>query len=489
MIVGIGLSRLLYPFDTGHYEAVIWGPALLSIAGHNPYAAANVTGSPYLMAGYGYLYYLVIGSGLKAFGLQFWFGRAVSLAASGIVIVCVGKIAFLLTQKSQAVILTLITVLSSFAFQAWIGLQRSDLPGLAAALAGLYLAFKWSREGSDRIAAQTVFATLLLASAFFFKMTIVLPTLVAAAVYFQAGKRKVALFTLAGALAIIGTGILLLNSTSGGGYFWQHFILMSENSHSYSRSIEIASDLLKAPATSIALVVVIASLGFTALKQYPEAATRFRAALKPILPQVLKSPKSLVFLHLAAAVLLGFVTSSRSGASVNYYMEASFVGAMAVALAWDRLENMTTRKAIHVLSACLLAIAGAFQLARITRGEYLRWQSLPYCKEMVSTLADYAPPGTTCFSVYPELVTAAGRDYHFGDWIQYLDGRSQELTQLFRNTIRINRYPAMIWHDEKQSAIFPEYRLIPMKQAPPAGIYPIYLYVLDQGLARNKNMK
>ena len=56
MIVGIGLSRLVYPFDSGHYEGVMWGPSLLSIAGHNPYDAAKVTGSPYLMAGYGYLY-------------------------------------------------------------------------------------------------------------------------------------------------------------------------------------------------------------------------------------------------------------------------------------------------------------------------------------------------------------------------------------------------------------------------------------------------
>jgi hypothetical protein len=476
----------VYPFDTGHYEAVMWGPSLLSIRGHNPYDAAKVTGSPFLMAGYGYLYYLAIGSGLKAFGLQFWFGRGLSLAASCIVIAYVGKITFLLTQKSQAVILAVLTALSSFAFQAWIGLQRSDLPGLAAALAGIYLAFRCSKEGPDRITAQAVFSTLLVGSAFFFKMTIMLPIVIAAAVYLQAGKRKVALLTLAGALAVVAGGAMVLNSTSGGGYFWQHFALMSQNPHSYSRSIGIALDLIKAPATPIALLIVIASFIFAVSGQRSKAAPGFRPPLMTLSRQALQSPRNLVFIHLAAAALIGFVTSSRTGASVNYYLEASMVGAIAVALAWDRLEKETTRKAIHVLSVCLLTVGSGFQLARITHGEYVRWQGLPYYKEIAATLADYSPPGTTCFSVYPELVTVAGREYVFGDWIQYIDGRSSELTELLRNAVRINRYPAMIWHDEHQKAVFPEYRLVPMSEPPPKGVYPVYLYVLDQSVAREQ---
>ncbi|HKF55743.1 MAG TPA: hypothetical protein VKJ45_09875, partial [Blastocatellia bacterium] len=485
MIAGIGLSRLVYPFDTGHYEAVMWGPSLLSISGHNPYDAAKVTESPYVMAGYGYLYYVAIGCGLKAFGLQFWFGRGVSLVASCIVIAYVGKITFLLTQKSEAAILAVLTALSSFAFQAWIGLQRSDLPGLAAALAGLYFAFKWSKETSDRITARAVFSTLLVASAFFFKMTIVLPILIAAAIYFQAGKRKVALFTLAGALSVVAGGAVLLNSTSGGGYFWQHFTLMSQNSHTYSRSIGIALDLVKVPATSIALLIVIASLIFAALRQSSKAAPRFQAPLMELC-QALKSPRNLVFVHLAVAATIGFVTSSRNGASVNYYLEASMVGAIAVALAWDRIEKETTRKAIHALGVGLLTMASGFQLARITHGEYVRWQSLPYYREMMATLAEYAPPGATCFSVYPELVTGAGCEYDFGDWMQYIDGRSPELTDLLKSAIGTNRYPAMIWHDEQQRTVFPEYRLVPMKQPPPRGVYPVYLYVLDERLAREQ---
>jgi hypothetical protein len=488
MIIGIGLSRLVYPFDTGHYEGVMWGPSLLSITGHNPYDAAKVTGSPYLMAGYGYLYYLAIGSGLKAFGLQFWFGRGFSLAASCIVIAYVGKITFLLTQKSQAVILAVLAALSSFAFQAWIGLQRSDLPGLAAALAGLYLAFRCSKEHQDRITAQAVFSTLLVASAFFFKMTIVLPILIAAAIHLQAGRRKVALFTLAGALVVVAGGAMLLNSTSGGGYFWQHFTLMSQNTHTYSRSLRIALDLVKVPATPTILLIVIASFILAVSRQSSKAEPGFRAPLMMRSRQALQSPRNLVFLHLGVAGLIGFVTSSRNGASVNYYLEASMVGAIAVALTWDWLEKETTRKAIHALSVCLLTMASGFQLARIAHGEYVRWQSLSYYKEIAATLADYAPPGTTCFSVYPELATVGGREYDFGDWMQYIDGRSPELSELLRNAIRINRYPAMIWHDEQQRTVFPEYRLVPMKEPPPKGVYPVYLYVLDQSLAREQNL-
>src|SRR5262249_26943066 len=75
--------------------------------------------------------------------------------------------------------------------------------------------------------------------------------------------------------------------------------------------------------------------------------------------------------------------------------------------------------------------------------------------------------------------------YHFGDWMQYVDGRSPDLTELFRRTMERNLYPAVIWSDEKLSGTFPQYRLVPMKQSPPSGFYPVYLYVLDKRMANN----
>jgi hypothetical protein len=73
LLIGISISRKIYPFDVGHFEACVWTPALLSAQGKNPYAYA--TREPFVMAPYGYLYYLTVGAGLRLFGWQFWFGR------------------------------------------------------------------------------------------------------------------------------------------------------------------------------------------------------------------------------------------------------------------------------------------------------------------------------------------------------------------------------------------------------------------------------
>src|SRR5262249_22907139 len=69
-LIGVSLSRLVYPYDVGYYEAAVWEPSLLAANGLNPYNYA--LRPPFVMAPYGYLYYLMIGLGLSLFGLQLW---------------------------------------------------------------------------------------------------------------------------------------------------------------------------------------------------------------------------------------------------------------------------------------------------------------------------------------------------------------------------------------------------------------------------------
>jgi hypothetical protein len=48
LLLSVSVSRLIYPFDVGHFEACIWTPALLSAQGESPYAYA--TREPFVMA-------------------------------------------------------------------------------------------------------------------------------------------------------------------------------------------------------------------------------------------------------------------------------------------------------------------------------------------------------------------------------------------------------------------------------------------------------
>ncbi|MGH9802942.1 MAG: hypothetical protein ACRD82_21450, partial [Blastocatellia bacterium] len=73
LLLAVAVSRLVYPFDVGHFEACTWTPALASAQGNNPYDIA--LREPFATAPYGYFYYLTVGAGLRLFGWQFWFGR------------------------------------------------------------------------------------------------------------------------------------------------------------------------------------------------------------------------------------------------------------------------------------------------------------------------------------------------------------------------------------------------------------------------------
>src|SRR5262249_2264678 len=106
------------------------------------------------------------------------------------------------------------------------------------------------------------------------------------------------------------------------------------------------------------------------------------------------------------------------------------------------------------------------------------WRSLPYYNEVVATLAREVPANDLCVSVHPELVLAAGRKFHFGDWIEYQDGRSAELQQIYDEAMSSKRYAAIITLGGK-GADPPGYHLAPMRQSPHEKYYPVFLYLRD----------
>ncbi|MGH9854731.1 MAG: hypothetical protein ACREBD_33275, partial [Blastocatellia bacterium] len=278
----------------------------------------------------------------------------------------------------------------------------------------------------------------------------------------------------AGAVAC-GVGVLgvimaaAIELSSGGGYFWQHFTLMRRTPHSYADALHWVVSLLKSPSTWIAAAVIVAGV-----------VRRFDPAVFfswPEFKKWLRSPECLIGCYLVAALIFAFVTSARRGAYINYYLEASMVGAIAVAMAWRWLASAERYgTGLHPAISILLLLAGAFEFSRMARAESYRWRSLPYYREVVATLAREVPADGLCVSVHPELVLAAGRKFHFGDWIQYQDGRSSELQQVYDEAISSKRYAAIITLGGKGTGLS-GYRLAPMKQAAHEKYYPVFLYL------------
>jgi hypothetical protein len=340
------------------------------------------------------------------------------------------------------------------------------------ALTGLALIFDLANEANqaDRITPRAVLAVLLLASAFFFKQTAILPAVVAVACCWQAGRPKLAVFVAGAGLIFTVVAMLLLNTTSDGQYFWQHFTLMQQTPHSYARAWQWVFSILRTPAIWI-------SLGIFAAAPWWEVRRLVDQSEKPGRP--VQSPRLLFVLYFLLAAIFGFITSARQGSYISYHLEASMAGSVIVALAWDRLAPYFNRRFLYQALVAAFLLAGGFQIVRQARGEYLRWQSLPYYREVVATLKEKMPPQGLGISVHPELVTAAGHEYHFGDWNQYEDGRSAQLHQVFRNAVESKRYAAIVWLRDDAAAEFPGYHLAPMKQPLPQGYYPVFLYLRD----------
>jgi hypothetical protein len=494
LLLGVSVSRLIYPFDIGHFEACIWTPALLSAPGENPYAFA--TRQPFVMAPYGYFYYLTIGVGLRLFGLQFWFGRALTVLSAVACVISVAGLTRAVTRDRRAVIIGVSWLLSTITMFHWIGAHRPDIPALALAFAALALVFAES-DARDRIGPRTLLIVALLTLAFFFKQTSLLALAAVVARYLQTGRIKQAGAVVCG-VGLLGTILAAaIELGSGGGYFWQHFTLMRSTPHSYADALHWVGSLLKSPSTWIAGGLV----AFAIYRRFDPGVF----ASWPEFKKWLRSPECLIGGYLTAALAFAFVTSARRGAYINYYLEATMVCAIAVAMSWRQLAAdergdtggdagpasasnaisgrtrprlILARRWLYPAISVLLLAAGVIEFFRMARAESYRWRSLPYYQEVVATLSREVRADDLCVSVHPELVLAAGRKYHFGDWIQYQDGRSAELRQIYDEAISSKRYAAIIKLGGNGDGP-PGYRLAPMKHTAHEKYYPVFLYLRE----------
>lgn len=475
LLAGISLSRVVYPYDVGHFEACTWTPAELSAQGKNPYAFARQ--EPFVMAPYGYLYYLAVGAGLRLFGGQFWFGRLLTVLALIVCVGCVMRLCRAMTERRDSAWLAGLSVLTSLPVFHWSAVHRPDLPALALAFGALALAYPARAQSIGR----TLFVAGLLVAAVFCKQTTVLPIAVIAARYWQTDRRKQALLLLAGVATLGAALAVVLNATSAGGYFWQHFVLMRQVPHSYALSWHWLGSLGRAPGTWLSLAVV--ALGTWRQIRQPREKTADAATPPTVQTRwrtLLASPVSLLSVYLLAAVALAFVTSARSGSYVNYYLESVLVLALLTGLGWHWWQRQpsaaSTWQRGMILFCALFVAAGAVECWRLARAESDRWQSLPYYREIVETLKRDVPPDALVLSVHPELALAAGHAYHFGDFLQYQDGRSAVLSDILQEQLRNRRYGAIVWltPDDPRLA---GYQLRPMPHSVRPRYYPVYLFL------------
>lgn len=470
LLLAVVVSRVVYPFDAGNVEALSWIPAAHLLAGENPYSFAVVP--PYSMSPYGVVYYALLGVGVKFFGYQIWFGRILSVCGFAVCVRAAAKITGKLTANRAAVLVTVLAGLAMFPTQMWIALMRADLIAAAFAAAALCLALTLD-ERDEPTAGRLIAMLLLVALAFFTKHTFSLPAGFIFLRFWQIGKRRAAFFFAVSFAALVAAGIFLLDYTSSGGYTWQHFV--------HARRLPVMTDNLLSsfPASPkrLAFLFFLIFLAFFLGRRLSNFGSRGIASKRARTALMLRSPRFLIFLYFAASLAAAFASSARVGANVNYYIENSFSAAIICGLLYDWFRRANSVRLSYAI-IFLLTLGGALQLAQIARGEYFRWQSVGYYREVFERTGQILArePNAVCVSVSPEIVIRNGCALEYDDIAEYDGGWAPELKEIFETRMKSGRYAAVLWHDENLRARFPNYRLVPMRENPPSRFFPVYLY-------------
>lgn len=483
-LIFIATSRLLYPYDAGHYEAQIWAPSQLIIAGHNPYSLALAKEPPYTVSTYGPLYYLIIGIGVSQFGLQLWFGRLLSDLGAIIAVISVVKLSLLLTNSRRLAILSTLVFLVQFPVQSWIGMQRADLPALGLSLLGMTVALAVAERKNYGVEATTSFVVLascLMTGAILCRQTAFLPLFFVSAWYIRRRKWKLLTVFSACSILILGLTIYFVNASSQGGFIQQIWIIPSSLPRQFTVFRNRIFGLFQSPSTWL----ISGLLGYAIINILRGRAS-FQAIPNWVRRQNLPGWLAVtifdrngvwVGLFALASLSLALVTSSIPGSNINYYLEASAAIALFFPFVWLKLVDQDRRNRSSWPNAFLLLLIGGalFTGARVCRGEYFRWQSVGYFKEVVSQIQNRVELNEPCFSVYPELVASAGRPYYFNSDVPY-DGRSPELANVLRRAILSQRLAAIVSHSPESPG---GYRRVKLSQPVPEKFYPVYLHVRE----------
>lgn len=470
----IALSRSFYPLDTGNYCGAVWMPAFMLVQGHNPYYTQYALHSPYVACSYAPAFYFIIGIGVYLFGYQFWFGRLLSLLFVMICAWCVGILTWRFTHKRQIVFLSIIIFTAQFPVQHWVGTQKPDFFALAFSLLGLVIVFQ------DQIMIPTFKSVFLSAFCFVLailcRQTSIVPPLLALYWYNDCRNyRALFLFSLS-FLAFLIIPCVLLQYTSSGGFVWEMYILPSMHPKSIGRLLSHLQALYSSPVTWVISGVTVFLLWKTFLSRSQASySTADEPIINPPFKDVDRRYYIIVWIYLLVSLLLCSVTSTRQGANLNYWLEACAALALTIPFSlhkygYDKHGFFANCYEVIMLAIVVSAIISGI---RIFRGEYFRWKSLSYCTEIVEYINNNCPLDEPCYSVYPEIVAKAGREYYFNDMFQYND-LPAEFKDALDRAVNDRVFFAIVNHYE----VSPEgYHRMKLSTPLPERVYPVFLHI------------
>ena len=473
----IAASRIAYPHDVGQYDGDVWAPADVFAGGHTPYHVSAATTPPYTVAPYGPLYYGIIAVGIRLFGDQFAFGRTLSLVGLMVTAFLVYRILRVhgRSNANHIAFLGAGLLLAQYPAQAFVGSQRSDLVALPLALGGLALVLGEGRPRATGGIVRAALAGFLVADAVLVRQTLFLPLLVGLAWYAlrREGGRLLAYAATAGATLI--AAFTILEATSGGGFFWHAAKLQGSVPLSVDQARQVIGSFIRSPATifTIALLLVCAAR-ILRRRTAPTGVSEIGSDDRLL--------RRLLFVYLAAAVVVAAVASAKAGSNINYWFEVCVVLAILTPLCVGEAFDLgSTRRlwsaaGLPVVFTVLIFVSAVITGGREAHGELLRWRSLSYVDEIVTKIHHLAAPHERVYVEYPDLAVAAQRAYLFNDLSLYQT--SSRLLPTYRHVMGSESPRVVV-----SLAAVPPAGYVPvcLSHTRPTGVYAVRLYYRGTG--------
>lgn len=395
-----GVVGAAFRYDLDNYEGVLFDPAIRLASGGPIYGQQLVLSEPYLCAGYGPLYYAILGSVLRVTGLTFWPGRLLSLLAT----LATGLLLYNLVRNEQKTATAGFVAATLFIMSpaTWsVGFfQRVDALGVF--FSTVCLALVWRSNENLR---KFVLAGCAAALAFLIKPNFVAASLaVIACLTIARAFRQLGAF-LAGGAIVATLAVVGLQLTGNQGYVWNQFMYV-HTLFPLGVAVSNFRELIQSQT-------VIASVAVSSLLLV-RADLRSRK-VSDLLPLV----------YLMVATVLGLVAASKIGSGINHFYEFSVALALCAGLVFGRIKKV--RETAYLITVLFLIVSLSVELA--FRSNYFIKDRLFFSvskaslhEKIIQDLIEYVPDEEPIASHYPDLVLRAGRRLIFGDVLIYTLG-------------------------------------------------------------------
>jgi 4-amino-4-deoxy-L-arabinose transferase-like glycosyltransferase len=327
LFVWQGLLALTFPYPLDYGEGPLLDQAARLADFRNIYPA-DITEPPYLVSNYPPLFVLLQVPLVWLFGPELWFGRAISLAATIIVLVLITLTLHTLTKDKIASALSGVLFLTVPYVLRWSYLSRVDMMGLALSWVGIYLVVR--KPGSR---GGVVLAAFLMVAAIYTRQTYALAAPLAAFVWLLSKHQQRQALTLAVTIGGTSLGLLAILSVLTEGGFFFHTVIANMNEFFWGQVAFYIRGLLRLMPVLLAGAVAFLVLGL-----------RSREASWWLVITYL-------FGGLATACLIG-----KDGAFFNYLLELSAALALVAGALVARYAGHSGVRSVLLLAAAVQVI-------------------------------------------------------------------------------------------------------------------------------------